>query len=142
MRKAADHDVIQRGHAAERLHNLVGAHKAFAAQAPRLHAGNVLCVEGHFAGGWREEAGNQVEERRLPGAVRADQGVDLAFFDRHGKVIDCLESAKVFGKMFDLQNLIHFPSAPFFLPILRKSFWMIGRMPSGKKRMQTISMMP
>jgi hypothetical protein len=53
----------------------------------RRHAGDVLAVEHDTAGGRLVDAGEHVEERRLAGAVRADQRDDRASRDREVDVV-------------------------------------------------------
>jgi hypothetical protein len=51
-------------------------------------AGDVLAVQFDVAGREREAAADQVEQRRLAGAVRADHGVAFALLDGEVHAVD------------------------------------------------------
>ncbi len=71
-------DILQRREAGQDLGDLEGACEA--AQRPLVdgQAGDVLAAEGDGAGIQRHLAGDLADQRRLAGAVRADDGVELA----------------------------------------------------------------
>ena len=50
------------------------------------------------------QAGNDVKERRFPGAVRADQTVDLPFHDFDINVRQRLQAAEPFAGAHDIEN--------------------------------------
>ena len=56
------------------------------------------------------EAGDAVEDRRLAGAIRADQGGDVAAPDIEGQVVDGDEAAEAHGEMLDGQDRIACPA--------------------------------
>ena len=78
----ADDDVVDDRHGLEALDHLEGAPDAALAALRRRQARDVLAVEPDRAFGRRQHARDQVEQRRLAGAVRADQADDLAAADR------------------------------------------------------------
>src|SRR4029450_11530542 len=47
-----------------------------------------------------EQAGNQVEERRLAGAVRADDGMESSAGEAEAQVVDSGQAAEAFGGLF------------------------------------------
>ena len=60
----------------------------------RLEAGDALAVEDDVATGRLVDARDQVEQRRLAGAVRADHADDLAPVDVEIEIVDDLEAAE------------------------------------------------
>ena len=60
----------------------------------RLHSGARLALESNVAVLRVIEAVDDVEHRRLAGAIRPDDRTDLAFLDIEGNVADRLHSAK------------------------------------------------
>src|SRR5262249_10169808 len=68
------------------------ATEAHPADAVRLNAGDVTAVELHRSGIRRQMPGNQIEQGRLSGAVRADHRGDLSGLDRQADIGDSLES--------------------------------------------------
>ena len=64
----------------------------------RRLAGDVVAVEDDPAGGRLVDAGEHVEERRLAGAVRADQADDRAARDREVDVVDGDEPAELLAQ--------------------------------------------
>jgi hypothetical protein len=67
-----DEHVFEHRHAVERLRNLMGAHDAQPAALRRRQAGDVGAVEMDRAHRRRMGAGKHAEQRRLAGAVGAD----------------------------------------------------------------------
>jgi hypothetical protein len=49
-------------------------------------------------------AGDQVEDGRLPGAIGPDEPDDLALLDAEGKIVDGPESAEVLRQAFGLEK--------------------------------------
>ncbi len=68
------------------------------------HALDLAAVEPDGAGVGRVQARDQVEQRGLAGAVRADQRVDLAGADREAGVADGADAAEMLRDAFDLQH--------------------------------------
>ena len=72
-----DEQVLEHAHAAEGLRDLVGARNAEPAAARRRQLRDVLAVKDHAAGVRRDRAGNDAEERGLPGAIRPNDAERL-----------------------------------------------------------------
>ena len=77
----ADDHVLQHGHAREGAHDLKGAADAEPADRMRLQADQVRSRKADAAGIGAEKSVDDVEQRRLAGAVRPDDAVDRAFRD-------------------------------------------------------------
>ncbi len=70
----------------------------------RGHAGDVLAVEDQPAEGRIVDARDDVEDRRLAGAVGPDDREDLARLDRERHVGDCPDPAEIHHEPFDCQE--------------------------------------
>ena len=103
----ADHDVLGHGEIGEGLELLEGARDAAAGDAVGPQAGDLAAVEEDAAGVGRLEAGDQVEQRRLAGAVGADDAEDLALVDIEGDVGVGGEAAEALGHAFDVEQQAH-----------------------------------
>ena len=77
----AGHDVVEGGHAAEQGHILEGAGDTLAGRHVRLHLLAHFALVNDFAFLGVIEAVDDVQHRRLAGAVGADDGVNLAFLN-------------------------------------------------------------
>ena len=84
----------QRRHALEDLQVLEGARQAARRELVGRQAGHVLAVEVDRAAARRVDAGDDVEQRGLAGAVRADDREDLAGVDGEAHAIDGFHAAK------------------------------------------------
>jgi len=71
------------------------------AEEPKANYFLGLAAEQDGAGARRERAGQHVDERRLAGAVRADQRMDVALRDIHVELVQRVEAAEAFGQAFD-----------------------------------------
>ena len=78
----ADDDVVDHSHGLKTLHDLEGAADPALAAFGRRQRGDVITVEDDRALRGRQHARDQVEQRRLAGAVRADEADDFATPDR------------------------------------------------------------
>ena len=79
---------------AEQQRRLIGASQSHADALVGRHLGHVLAEEAHAAGGRREVAGDDVEQRRLAGAVGAEHGPALAGRHRERDVVDGAQRAE------------------------------------------------
>ncbi len=79
-----DEDILEGGHAAEGFRHLVGAYQTQPAALRRGQRRHVVALEGDGAGARRIGAGEHAEQRRLAGAVRADDADRL--IGAHGEV--------------------------------------------------------
>jgi hypothetical protein len=86
--------VLEHGHGAERLRDRVRAPDAPAAPVVRRGRADLRTEEADRARIRAQVAGDQVEERGLAGAVRADDADELAARDREAQVVDDPERAE------------------------------------------------
>ena len=98
------HDVLARRHAGEDADELKRACDAGAADLERARADDLLALEVDRSGVGRQLAGDQVEHRRLAGAVRADQAGDAAGRDIEGKIAHGDRPPNAFLKTMDAQH--------------------------------------
>ncbi len=108
----ADHDVLARGHVVEEANVLERAADAPLGDRVRRLARHVLAAELDLPGGRLVDAGEHVEERRLAGAVRADQAGDRAFGDREVDVVDGDEPAELLPEVLRSEQVRIHSGAP------------------------------
>ena len=101
--------VLDHRHGHEGLRHLEGAPDAQAPDAARRQAGDVLAGQHHAAAVGRELAAHHVEERRLAGAVGADDGEQLAGLDRERDVARGHHAAERFVQPLDASRLMPAP---------------------------------
>src|SRR6516164_6654306 len=89
------------------MRDLVGAGDPGAAAPLGRHASDFLPSEDDAAGIGPQVAGDQVEERRLAGAVGADDAQHLALVERHANAVHRLHRAKALGDLFQAQQNAH-----------------------------------
>ena len=97
-------DVVAQRQLAERTRDLKGPGEPQAAYPVRREAGNFTPFKLDRSGGRRKGAGDQVEGRRLPRPVRANQPQDLALLNREIDLIDGEKPPKPFGETGDLEQ--------------------------------------
>ena len=102
-----DDDAVARRHALEDRRLLKGAHDPLARHDMRREAGNHLALERHLAAGRLHERGDQLEDRRLARAVRADDRQDLVRLDVERDLVDRGEAAVALGEVLDLEDRRH-----------------------------------
>src|SRR5207302_4260719 len=91
---AAGHDVLQYGHAAEQLDVLERARDPEPRRLVRVEAPARAALEGDRPGLRPVDAVHDVQHRALAGAVRADDGADLALAHVEGHALERLHSAE------------------------------------------------
>jgi hypothetical protein len=91
---AAEHDVVEHAHALEQSEVLEGAGDAHAAMRCGATAGHVLAEQVHRAGVGGIETADDIDHRRLAGAVRADQTENLASVDMDIDALERLQAAE------------------------------------------------
>ena len=91
---APDHHVLERRQIGEQADVLEGARDAGGGDLVRLEPGERAAVERERARVGRVDPGQHVEQRRLAGAVRADQAVDLARRDGERHLVQRLHAAE------------------------------------------------
>jgi hypothetical protein len=67
-------------------------------------AGDLAAVEGNAPGRRLEDSADQVEQGRLPGAVRADDRNDLGRIRAERDAIDRADAAEVHGDVVDFEE--------------------------------------
>ena len=97
-------DVVQSGHVLEEPDVLEGACDAERGDLVRLGAGDLAVLEDDAAGRRRKDAGDPVEERGLPGAVRTDEGEDLALLDVERHIVHGHQAAETFRDVVDAED--------------------------------------
>src|SRR5512135_657445 len=91
---AADHDVLEDRHLREEPDVLECPHHAPVGDLAGRQAVDLRPPENDLAGIGGKESGDQVEDGRLPCAVRPDQRLDRSRGDVEGKVVDGQEAAE------------------------------------------------
>src|SRR5207247_10402081 len=86
-RVSADEDVLEDSHPGEEDDVLERPRDSEPRDAMRPQTQEVASVEDDAAAVRPVQACDDVEKRRLPGAVRADQAADLALLDGHRDVV-------------------------------------------------------
>jgi hypothetical protein len=104
VEEGADHYVLERGHLVEGTQFLKRPADAEPADLVRAQPGGVAPVEPHAAGVGKGEAGDQVEQRRLAGAVRPDDAHQLARAHREGDVAISHDATEALGEARDLEQ--------------------------------------
>ena len=74
----------------------------------RRQARDVVPLEADAAGCRLVDAADEIEDRRLAGAVRADDREDLALVDAEADAVDRLDAAEMHGQIFDLEQCHRF----------------------------------
>ena len=111
----AGHHVGEHRHAAERSCHLKCARQAVGANVVRPQADEFAAERGDRTGVGPVKAGDEIEARRLAGAVRPDQRDGFAFVDRKAQVLNGAQSAEPLAEVADDERLSHragLPSAP------------------------------
>jgi hypothetical protein len=101
------HDVVEGAHALEQRDVLEGAGDALPRDLVGAHRFALLAAEPDLALLRVVEAVDDVEHRRLAGAVRADDGADLALMHVEGDVLQRLDAAEA---QRDAAHLQHRPA--------------------------------
>src|SRR5258708_6683341 len=99
--QGADAHILVDAELAERASDLEGASDAVLGDAVGGHAGDGLALEGDLAGARLEIAGHEVEQRRLPRAIGADDAGDRSRLDGERHVGDRRQAAEVLGQVLD-----------------------------------------
>ena len=100
----SDADVFQNGQIGERPHDLKRARNAHPADQVRPQASERPALELDRATCQLRDPCDDVDQRRLAGAVRPDQAHDLAGMDVEADVLDGHDTAEVLGGVAHLQN--------------------------------------
>src|SRR5262249_52752226 len=130
---AADHNVFERGHAEENLQVLERARHAPARELFRRKRGHLLAGKSHAALRGQVETGDEIEQRGLAGAVRADDRKDEAGRDRQAYVIDRVHAAEGDREMLGNEDHARLKSS---------ALASVGTMPARKKIITAMPMRP
>jgi hypothetical protein len=98
-----DLDVLKHGEVPEQLHQLEGAHQPARSDVFRRNAGQLLVLEEDAACGGVEEPGDHIEQRRLAGAVGADDGGDTLRGNLEAHVVDREQAVETARQFLDTQ---------------------------------------
>jgi hypothetical protein len=101
------HHVLLDGHVQEEAQRLEGAREALARDLVRWEADDRFALEEDLALVGLVDAGDEVEERRLAGPVRADHADDLVLADEEVEVRDHLEATERLRDALQLEHLGH-----------------------------------
>ena len=113
-----DH-VLKDGEIGQQPHELKSPDQPEAGYGVRRETGNVPSLKGYGSGSGRDEAGDEVEEGRLAGPIRAYEADYLAFPHAQGKRVDGAETAEKLGQFVRLKHRqASLPSRP---PFARRS---------------------
>ena len=102
-----DEDVLERGHVLEEPDVLERAAHAALRDRMRRLAGDVLAREDDLPRRGLVDAGEHVEERRLPRAVRADEADDRALGDGEVDVVHGGQAAELLAHALGGQQVGH-----------------------------------
>src|SRR5579863_3545010 len=97
-------EIFEYGQFLEDVGALERASDPHAADAVRRRAGDVAAVEPYRAAIRPQMPGDQVEQRRLAGAVGADHGRDLTGIDRQADIADGAEAGEGFAQAGDFKH--------------------------------------
>ena len=104
LQRAPRHDVVERAHALEQRHVLEGAGDARGCRLVRANPRAPHALVGDVPFLREVEAVDAVQHRGLAGAVRADDGADLALPDVERYIRDRLHPAKAQGDILDAEQ--------------------------------------
>ena len=100
----ADHHGLQRGEMREQPDVLEGTSDALERALRRTGIRDRMALKNDPARIGGENAGDQVEERGLAGAVRTDQGVNVAGRDLDRKIVEREKATEALGQPFDRET--------------------------------------
>src|SRR5690606_32709377 len=130
----AGHHVLEGRHVREDLQVLERAPDPCGGEAVRRQAGEIASVERDAAGARQVDAGEQVQQRRLAGAVRTDDRVHESGIELEGEVLDGVHAAELLRQVFDAQRA-HRARRPKYVAS-------VGTAPRGKKIIVPIMIAP
>ena len=131
--EAGDLDVLEHAHAEEGPGELEGAGEPAVDDAIGRQAEKRPSVELHLARIRGYEAGEQIEERRLAGAVGAEHAGDRARIEREGDVLHGLQPAEALVEPVDGEQCAH-------CTMVRKRRQRGATSPCGRKNRMSIRM--
>src|SRR5262245_4801537 len=102
-----DQEIFERRELGKHAGHLKGAAHALHRDLPRLQAVDALPLEENPAGVTALDAGDAVEHRRLPGAVRADEAVDPSGLEAQRDPVDRRDAAEALLDGIELEHGRH-----------------------------------
>ena len=108
----ADEHVLEHRVLAEQRRRLERPRHASPADLRGTEPGDSRTLEEDLAGGERDDAGDQVEDSALAGAVGTDEAVDRAGLDRHREVRHGQQPTESPGDGGELKEQGRLPRAP------------------------------
>ena len=114
LREAATSTFSSTGEIAEEPDVLERPREPGARDAMRRQPGERAVVEIDVAGGGPNDSGDAVDERRLSGAIRPDDGEDLALLEVQAHTGERMHAGEVLADGLDLEahRFCHFPLWP------------------------------
>src|SRR5207244_1032883 len=97
-------DVLEHGELGEDVGALEGTADTHAADLVRGYVGDVTAFEHHLAAVGLQVPCDQIEQGRLAGAIRADDGGNRAGLDRQTHVVGGHEAGEGFAQLAALQH--------------------------------------
>src|SRR5450830_1577178 len=139
-----DHDVLEDREAGEGLDDLERPGQAEVTDGVRLQAVDPAPLEQDRAAGRRVIAVDEVEDRRLAGAVRTDETQDVALLEREGHVADRLQTAEALRDISQLEeaHVVSGPAGARRRLLLAARSFQVPTIPFGKKMMRMMMRMP
>ena len=111
VRQHGDADIVHHTEPAEHALDLQRARDAAAHDLVRLEPENIAAIEGRASAVGAQLAGYQIEQRRLAGAVRPDDGIELAACEIDRDVVDRNEAAEALGHAGQERALFRSPAS-------------------------------
>src|SRR5712671_1427016 len=103
----ADHHVLEGRKVGEQADVLEGARNSRPRDLIGPQPADVASIEQKKSLVRRVDSGEQIEQRRLAGAVRTDEAVDLGARDRKGNAVERVDAAEALRDAFRLQERRH-----------------------------------
>ena len=110
-------DVLEHGHARERLGDLERAADARAAPLVPGHVSDVLAVEDHLAGIGVHSPGDEVEPGGLARPVGTDDTERFAFVDADAEIVDHQDPSERLSKALGFKSYRQVDPPPCFIPV-------------------------
>ena len=98
----ADHDIFEQRHFLEYANILESAGDATLGNLVRRHLADVFAIKNDLARGGTQQAGNQIEDGSLAGAIRTDQTKDATLWHMELNSLQYLQAAKVLADIVEL----------------------------------------
>src|SRR6185295_14410666 len=105
VREQGDLHVLQRAQIVEHARDLEGAPDAVAREQMRRLAGDVAALEDDAPGVRAKQARDRIEEGALAGAVRADDGAEIALGDAQVDAAERLQSPEALCQSLDPKDI-------------------------------------